>query len=600
MKSISSLLLFLFVVCICHAQKISYRLDFSNAAHHEARITVEVSDAKTSSLVFRMSRSSPGRYATHEFGKNVYNVSADPSAGNIKIRRLDGDVYEISGINGTARFSYTLYGYHADGTYAYIDPSGIHLNAPATFMWAEGLENAPVEIELDIPDTSFTVATQLKPGRKPNVFAAPNLHYLMDSPIKIGKLHWRTWNIKGEDRPMRLRLALEAQVSDAGVDSLRDMLAKITAQARKVFGEYPDYENGEYTFIASINPYVAGDGMEHRNSTMITLPMQFTLDPGAIDVFAHEFFHGWNVERIRPKTLEPFNFRKSNMSNELWCAEGFTEYYGELIMRRAGILPDTSIIGPLSAFVNQKTNSPGGTLFTPIDASNMAVFTDAGVSIDKNNNSNIFYSYYYYGASVAMALDLHLRTKYHSSLDMFMQKMWQQHGKTEEPYAVEDMQAILGTITGDAFAKDFFNDHVYGSKVPDYRSLLVHAGMELKRSSPGKAWIGNLRTTDKNGVTLTGNTIRNTPAYTAGLDINDVITELDGQPVTTIKELNSILDAHRPGETLKIVYLHRNTARTATIKLEENPALHIVTFESTGKKITPEILKFRTQWLGEK
>src|SRR5262249_43203594 len=154
------------------------------------------------------------------------------------------------------------------------------------------------------------------------------------------------------------------------------------------------------TFLASINPYVHGDGMEHRNSTMISIPTVFRNNDRLLGVFAHEFFHCWNVKRIRPKTLEPFNFEKSDMSYELWFAEGFTQYYGELLVERAGFLRDTDYAKTIIAgLINTKMNTPGAQGYSPIEASEEAVFTDAGVAVDKTNFPNIFSSYYPYGGS---------------------------------------------------------------------------------------------------------------------------------------------------------------------------------------------------------
>jgi predicted metalloprotease with PDZ domain len=122
------------------AQRISYDVSFPNLAHHEARIALTVSEASQKELTFRMSRSSPGRYATHEYGKNVYDVIAEDKSGKaMPVQRLDGDVYRVSGINGSVKISYTLYANHADGTYAGIDLASIHLNMPATFMWVKEL-----------------------------------------------------------------------------------------------------------------------------------------------------------------------------------------------------------------------------------------------------------------------------------------------------------------------------------------------------------------------------------------------------------------------------------------------------------------------------
>ena len=123
---------------------------------------------------------------------------------------------------------------------------------------------------------------------------------------------------------------------------------------------------------------------------MITVPAATFNPSGVLGVFAHEYFHNWNVERIRPKSLEPFNFEKSNMSNELWCAEGFTQYYGSLLLARAGFTTDKVYLNTVASLVNTKQNTPGAVFYSPVQASNHAVFVDAAVSIDKNNYANMF------------------------------------------------------------------------------------------------------------------------------------------------------------------------------------------------------------------
>jgi predicted metalloprotease with PDZ domain len=594
------LLLFLVSLQILTAQKISYTLSFPNIAHHEACIQMEVSGATAQPLIFRMSRSSPGRYATHEFGKNVYDIEATDAEGKtIPVKRLDADVWQVSGFKSPVTISYTLYGNHSDGTYAGIDPNSIHLNMPATLLWVKGLETAPVQVTFAMPDTSFTIATQLKPTNSKTTFTAPNLQYLMDSPVKIGKLQWREWPVSNGATTMKIRLAVEANATGAQIESLTDNVKRITEQAKAVFGEYPAYDYGTYTFLASLNPYVQGDGMEHRNSTMISTGQAFNYDYDNVEVFAHEFFHCWNVERIRPKTLEPFNFEKSNMSNELWCAEGFTQYYGGLLLIRAGLEQDTAYRSVLAGLINAKLNSAGANKYTPIEASNTAVFSDAGVSIDKNNFSNTFTSYYTYGGALALALDLMLRNQ-GKSLDDFMRQMWRVHGKPEVPYTVADMQQALAAITTTTFAKSFFDNYVYKPGKPDYETLLANAGFVLQKVTPGKAWIGRTRFTEKGGLTIANNTIRNTPLYNAGLDVNDVIVSVNGEAVKAEADLIKILNAHKAGDALNVVYKHHGEDKRTTVTAIENPWYSVVTFEQAGKPVTDAIRAFRKSWLGAK
>lgn len=595
------------LVCILnqsvYAQTIRYEVSFPNAVHHEAQISLTVNQLPKQTAVFRMSRSSPGRYATHEFGKNVYNVRAfDEQNKPLAITRTEGDVYTVPNHNGTVRMSYTLYGNYPDGTYMGIDPQSIHLNMPATFMWVKGFDKRPIELTFTLPGENMgIVATQLVPTADRYTFSAPGLQYFMDSPTKIGKLAIKEWKrTSTAGKPITFRVALEAGVADSTAEGFAKKIERIVDQAKAVYGEFPGYDYGNYTFLASLNPYVRGDGMEHRNSTMIAVPLDFTGPEPVLGVFAHEFFHCWNVERIRPKTLEPFNFEKSNMSYELWFAEGFTQYYGELLLVRAGFTPISEYTNTLTGIISGKSLTPGGLYYSPIDASCHAVFVDAGVSIDRTNYGNMFTSYYTYGAAVALALDLELRQR-NLSLDTYMKAVWQRFGKPEQPYTVEGLQSVLASLTTPELARSFFSNYVYGHEAIDYASLLARAGLTIKKAQEGKAWMGAVRYAETgNGLTINTNTIRETPLYKAGLDIDDRITALDGQAVTKVSELLALLNKHKPGETIQVAYMHRGETKMASITLEENPAISVQLNENAGLTLTPEMKRFRDGWLEKK
>jgi predicted metalloprotease with PDZ domain len=603
MKKLAALLAAHMLCSYAFAQKVRYDVSFPNIVHHEARIAVSVSDAPQKELLFRMSRSSPGRYATHEYGKNVYDVVAfDKSGKSVPVQRVDGDVYKIAGINGFVKVEYTLYANHADGTYAGIDASSVHLNMPATFMWVKELEKAPITIAFNLPESSaWTIATQLKTTGQANVFTAPDLQYFMDSPTKIGKLTIKEWTVPNADnKPSQFRLALEAKGSDSLATAFAGKIKRITEEARMVFGEFPVFDNGSYTFLASINPYVKGDGMEHRNSTMIALPVAFDGSDNLLGVFSHEFFHTWNVERIRPKTLEPFNFEKSNMSFELWFAEGFTQYYGDLLLERSGFDSLEEYCQTLTSLVNTKENTAGAKRISPVQASSNAVFVDAGVAIDKTNYPNIYTSYYPYGASVALALDLQLRSK-GLNLDDFMKAVWVKHGKPEIAYNVTDLQAVLEDYTKDKkFAQLFFAKYINGHASLDYAPLLANAGLLLKKQFEGQAWIGDVRYKEGAGLTITSNTVIGSPLYKAGLDIDDEILKVDGRPVAKNDDLTSILKSHKPGDQLAVEYKHRDEPKTAMLELIENPRLQVVTYEGAGKTVSEAMHTFRKAWLGSK
>jgi len=590
---------------IVSGQRISYIVSFPNISHHEAQISLTVSGLATRSATFRMSRSSPGRYATHEFGKNIYDVKAfDQQGAPLPIRRIDGDIYEVPRHNGYIRVQYTLYANYPDGTYAGIDPGGIHFNMPAAFLWIKGLDNTPINIRFSVPDSlHWTIATQLQPTSDPWTFNARGLQYFMDCPTKIGNLHYRSWKVKNPDgRSYDFRIALDGAADDSVFTTFSKKVQNIVRQAQAVFGETPAYDYGAYTFLASINPWVYGDGMEHRNSTMISIPAAFQGEDWLLDVFAHEFFHCWNVKRIRPKTLEPFNFGKSNMSGELWFAEGFTQYYGGLLVLRSGIGTDTDYVkNTVAGLINVRMLRPGARLYSPVEASQMAVFVDAGVAVDKTNYPNIFTSYYPYGGAIALALDLELRQRFHKTLDDVMTAAWKKFGKPEIPYTIPGLEEVLAAVTGDKqFAKAYFQKYIYGHEPADYKTLLAPAGYLLKLASEGKAFIGNPVYDEKQGLTIASNTVRETPLYQAGLDIYDTITAIADQKIQNKADLTRILAGLHPGTKVSIRYTHRQTQRTAEMVLQQDPQLEIVPYEKAGLPVTPEIVQFRKNWLGGK
>jgi predicted metalloprotease with PDZ domain len=603
MKKIILCFIASFLCIITNSQNIRYLFSFPNAVHHEANIQLVARDIPKGPAIFKMSRSSPGRYAAHEFGKNIHNVKAFDKTGTpIAIEKMEGDVYRVPKHNGFVNVTYTIYANHPDGTYAGIDEKSIHLNMPAVFMWMKGMEKAPIELFFDLPEGEWKIATQLKPTRYNHTFTAPHLQYFMDSPTKLGELQFIEWNASNPDqKTYQFRLALEAKTNDSTASAFAEKIKNIVLEAQAVYGEFPNYDFQQYTFIASINPWVNGDGMEHRNSTMITIPVNFDGNNSLLEVFAHEFFHCWNVERIRPKSLEPFNFEKSNMSGELWFAEGFTQYYGDLLTRRSGYSTPEEFFAALTSYIYSKAVVPGGKNQSPVENSQRAVFVDAGVAVDKTNYPNTFSSYYPLGAAVALALELELRIKFNKTLDDYMKAAWNQFGKTEIAYTIPGLQQVLEKLTDKSFASDFFQKYVNGHEPYDYNTSLEYAGLTLKKNNEGKAWMGNPRFGEQGRVlTINSNTIIGSPFYAAGLDIGDQIISIDAKPVKNAKEFNDVLQQHKPGDQVEIIYKHREVEKRAMVTLMENPSFSVAAVESAGRNLSEQQKAFRKSWLESK
>ena len=291
-----------------------------------------------------MSRSSPGRYSQHDFAKNVYDVQASSVDGRaLRVVRPDPHGWLVTDHGGAATVRYKIFGDTLDGTYLAIDSTHAHINMPAAVMWAKGLDDRPASLHFEPPaGEDWHVATQLHPGASSLEFTAPNLQYLMDSPVEFGPVVMREFTVEHQ----LFRLAIHHGGSLDEVDGYVRDIERIVREQREIFGEFPRYEPGHYTFLADYLSNAGEDGMEHRNSTVLTSTS--TLRTGRASLLAgvaHEFFHGWNVERIRPRSLEPFDLERPNMSGELWLAEGFTQYYGTLSLARAGLLQFDAFVG---------------------------------------------------------------------------------------------------------------------------------------------------------------------------------------------------------------------------------------------------------------
>ena len=582
--------------------EIQYEISFPNAVHHEAEVSLQVSQIPAGPLTVRMSRSSPGRYATHEFGKNVYNVKAFNTTGQpLKLTQVQGDVYQVEGHGGNARITYTIFGNWVDGTYLGIDKTHAHMNMPATFMWVKGMEGRKISVKFnDLEKYGWKVASQLLEGKN-NTYTAANLQYFLDSPIELSAFKLGSWeDINTDKEKQTIRVSMHSVDGQPVVDNYTKMIKRMVDESKAVFGELPKFDHGVYTFLQDVNPANGGDGMEHRNSTVIVERTEKVEgnEEDLLSTFSHEFFHAWNVERIRPKTLEPFSFEHANMSNELWFAEGFTQYYGSLILKRAGFRDLDSYCKTISGLANGVLNMPGANTYSAPQMSRYAVFADAGVAVDETNSVNIFTSYYTYGATIALALDLRLRSEFKLTLDDYMQAVWKVHGKTEIPYIISDLQNVLAKTTNKAFADDFFSRYVHGIEKNDYVKLLNKAGLVLRRASPDQASLGMLRLVPSGGkLKVNMNTLKGSAAYEAGMDDGDFFLKINNDELKTPADLNTLLSKYKPGEEVSLTFEHRNEVNIAKVQLQENNAFEVVLIEKTGQKLTPEMAKFRASWL---
>ncbi len=585
---------------------VAYRVSFPEPEHHRMQVEVTFPDVPPGTLEVLMSSTSPGRYAIHEFSKNVYDVQIDSAGGSpVLVGRPNPSQWNVTGHRGAVRVRYKVFGDQLDGTFLAIDSTHAHMNMPASLMWARGLEQRPVQITFETPP-GWKVATQLRPTSDPRTFTAANLQYLVDSPAELSDFTLRTFSVDRE-----FRIAVHHDGSDADADRFAAAVQRIVREQRAVFGEFPAFEV-PYTFIADYFPWAANDGMEHRNSTILTAPYRLRLPDeqlAMLSTLAHEFFHSWNVERMRPASLEPFRLDAPNTSGELWFAEGFTSYYEPLIMCRTGLLSLHDFVGRLGHTLDVVIRSPARKYRSAEDVSRLAQFIDQAAWSDRTNFENHFLSYYDWGAVIGLGLDLSLRarTGHKVTLDDYMRRLWQEFGRAQppaeglvaRPYTIEDLRNVLAEVSKDqAFADEFFDRFIQGREVPEYEPLLARAGLVLRKRNPRRAWMGPLSLEFSGGAArVTQPTIEDTPLYAAGLDRDDELLAVDGVAVSGRYRLDDAIERRRPGDTVRLTIRRRSTTRELSVVLVEDPTLQLVPAEQTGRPLSPAERDFRQRWL---
>lgn len=584
-----------------HPGTIVYELDLEGVQQHELGIRVDFPAIGPGVFTVKMPQASPGRYAQHNFAKNVYDLKArGADGGEIPVYASGLGEWEIAGHGGTVSLHYTLFANGGDGTYSGIDDRKLHLNMPATFIYGEQLNDRPVLLKLKTnqrPD--WEVATQLVPITNSRAWAAPNYYYFFDSPTLAGTIMRGEFPVTNPDgNTQTIEVAMMHEGTREEFDDYLAWTKSVVLEQQKVYGELPTFDYGRYVFLCAYNPWIGGDGMEHRNSTICSAPTG--LAEGAdrlIGTVSHEFFHCWNVERIRPASLEPFSFDHANMSGELWFAEGFTSYYDDLSLVRAGIMTEAEYAENLARQLNYVLLRPGRAHRNPIEMSQQAPFVDAATANDPDNFANTFVSYYPYGATVALALDLELR-KQGKRLDEVMKLMWERYGKPEIPYHIRDIEMAVGAVAGsESWARTWFGKHVHASKLPDFTPYFAEYGLTLRQAQPDSVGFYGLRlleNEEKQGVTVNSLILENSPLYATGLDQGSTVLTLNNQAINSISDWEAAVSALEIGKSYSLTYEQMGQEKKGEFLATSSPELILEVDEQARKKVR----QFRKGWLG--
>ena len=557
--------------------RVHYTIAITDPKSHYADVTLRLEELTPGTVDVYMPVWTPGSYLVREFAKNVESVGAiglnsDESkmvftekpanfGTPIAHNKLDKNTWRLTIPKNVAavEFRYNVYCLELSVRTSFIDEDQALLNMASVLMTVKGSEHLGGDLAIDHPVRWFNYATALDDDKESNhnvvdypsgewlretketirkAFTYPNFDDLVDAPVQLGNFYFFTFDVDGIPHEVAM-----VGRNNADLEKLRDDMQLMCRTMAKVVNDHPCKR---YTFIVQ-NVENGGGGLEHKNSTVLMMSRWAYTDAarykGFLGLVAHEYFHLWNVKRIRPAELGPFNYRQENYTDLLWLAEGITSYYDEIALMRAGIVTRKEFLGTMAGYVNAHENRMGARVATISEMSHDAWIKEYRPN---ENSKNSTYSYYSKGVIVGFLFDAWIAASTNGSkhLDDVMQYLWRTHyknkalgeegaGITEKDFLNAVKTVILsGPETGvatkmsfDQFAKQL----LHSTDIPDYSALLKAAGIDTKITESQSKKFG-LTCELSNGKTVVKGIHAHPTAagFQLGVNVNDELIALNG------------------------------------------------------------------------
>jgi len=555
-------------------KSITYRLSMSRPTSHlfEVAIAVELPDQlKDKPLQLQMPKWSPGRYAVFDFAKNVQEFRA-----NGRVTRIDDQTWSVdSAGTNTVNVSYKVFANDLSGTFSQLDERHANYNGASIFMYVVGHKPDPVKLAIQ-PPSGWKIVNGRMDHAGQTEWNFPNWDVMVDTSTEIAP-DWtqETFEVDGK----KYHVVVHSFGAEGGKrPSLVKDIEKIVRAEVAMWGP-PEFN--EYTFLIH---YAAddrsGDGMEHLTSTQI-------IEPGALGeagmydstlgTVSHEFFHVWNVKRLRPEELGPWDFTRPLRTRGLWVAEGFTNYYGHLMLRRAGISSDKKFLEQEAQTIRRIESAQGSKLMSAEESSLSAPFLDDAPHAQIVNLHNTAISYYPKGELIGMVMDLLVRgrTKGRTSLDDVMRRMYDEFYLNSpnssyylrgRGYHTEDLERVVSQVSGTDFT-DFFKRYVRNVEVLPYEEAFSYVGLRLVKTPAKEPFDAGLAIEFEDRVAMIENVRNGSPAEEAGISAGDEIISLAGREVT--KDWLKSMARYKPGDSIPItVKRDRRTIKTNMVLKE--------------------------------
>jgi predicted metalloprotease with PDZ domain len=527
---------------------------------------------------FRLPAWIPGSYLIREFARQFIRVGAQSRNGSVSIAKEAKDVWRAGPVAGPLTVIASVYAFDLSVRTAYLDTSRGYFNGPSVFLCPEGREDAPCTLDIVAPAgdayANWRVATTLdRDGAPPHSFGryrAANYAALIDHPVEMSDFALAAFAAGGVCHEIAITGRQHADLERIAAD-----LARVCQWQIDLFGGAPQSAAPFDCYLFQVTVEGSGyGGLEHRSSTSLLcrrdeLPARGA--PGITDDYvhflglaSHEYFHGWNVKRIKPAVFAPYDLARENYTRQLWAFEGITSYYDDLALVRSGVIDAPRYLELLGRAITSVLRVPGRRLQSLAESS-----FDAWIKFYRpdENAPNAGISYYQKGSLVALALDLTLRKSGRGSLDDVMRALWRRHGRAGIGVPEDGIERIVGELAG-ADMREFFDRYVRGTDDPPVAALLDAFGIEWHVRAASGA-------TDRGGNPAVGavplcwlgakfghdvrlqNVYTGGPAEQAGLAPQDVLVAIDGVRAST-ESVTALTMRRAPGEVVSIHAFRRD------------------------------------------
>jgi predicted metalloprotease with PDZ domain len=581
---------------------IRYTVSMPHPNTHYFEVKLEVSEAPRRESAFRfvMPVWTPGSYLIREFERNVldFKATAKGTGSSLPWWKESKNVWavESSDLNSLT-ISYRVYAFEFSDQTSYLDTRHAIINGASVFMYVEGIQ-ADEHMLTIIPYAAWKkISTGLDPLKaglsEARTFRAPNYDILVDSPIEIGNQDVYEFDVNGVGHEVSLfgpRLIDDQKfVAD---------LRRIVESTWKIIGTIP---YSRYVFLVDFNSGPMGGGLEHLNSTQCIVPRLRTLPEEEyrlmMGLFSHEFFHAWNVKRLRPRGLGPFDYSRETYTRSLWIAEGLTSYYDDLILRRAGILSVPEYLFAFSLNINEMKAIPAPDWESAEESS----FNTWIQQYRQNENSlNTHSSYYTQGAVIGWILDLEIlrSTECKKNLDDVMRKMYTDtYVKENRGYTDEEFERACESIAGEGAVREIFEARVRGRKRIDFDRYLDYAALKLEPKSKvdkPKGYIG-VKLKQDSGRSIIASKLFDTPADRAGIAAGDEILAINNMRMD-ISTIPFFISTRKEGEIIKVLVSRDGYLDTFPVEIARMPTFEYRIVKS-GQADDQQTRIFKA-WLG--